>query len=604
MHKIFTFLIILFALTPLQAQSTMRKFLNLPAGHANHAMDLKPSGDGGFIVLETKVLSKNNLCSMSLTKLNSKGDSIWHKELLSSQLIPDIAVLDVNQNTGSILIGFQSVSSSKSDTRIARFDKNGILENDTTFLFNINDFEEITSIAITNDGGFAMTINAAAMGESFKGYLVKVKFDYSVEWTKKDSLSTYAKVIALKKDNIVCIGGERMARYDYSGTKFWEKIWTNVELKSICELPDQNLVAVGFGGLYQAIKTDPNGIEIWKKNYSGTAIPAIYPSFYDISSTPDGHLILAGSNNPGTTIEYFFTKADKNGNLMWKRSFFGSSINLLNRFVAVEVSSNGELALLAKYDKNLDGDHDQSGFFKTDTSGYMQNMDFETNNIQANKPIVIDDGKGGRCSVTFTYLSNVKKIKVQIFGDSIHASKSANFSFINRFMNIDADTASKFEATIKMIFYDEDLNGIKQLADLKFLHFDSSSKIWETFVPKSITPGIGTSYSAILNRATKFSPWTLGIAPQSSIKLSDHTPFFRYYPNPGNGNLQLKFGNEMIGSVYAELFDMHGKKILEKTLTDVSNNAQQLETNQLFKGTYWLKITNNQKIYTGQYIAL
>jgi len=604
MLKITTFFILLVATFSLKAQSTFRKFLDLPAGYANHAIDLKPSGDGGFIILEGKVLSSSNKCAMSLTKLNPKGDIIWHKELASNQLIPDIAVMDVDQSNGGILIGFQSISGSKSDTRIARFDKNGVLGNDTTFLYNTNDYEEITSIALTNDGGFAMTINAAAIGEAYKGYLVKVKFDYSVEWSKKDSISTYSQVIALKMGDLICVGSERMARYNYSGNLSWEKFWTNVELKSICELPDKNLVTVGSGGLYQAIKTDAAGTEIWKKNYSGTGIPAIYPSFHDVSSTPDGHLIFAGSNNPGTAIEYFFAKADKNGNLVWNRSFFGPSINLLNRFVAVESHANGELALLAKYDKNTDGDHDQSAFFKTDTLGYMQRMDLETNNVQASRPIVIDDGKGGRCSVTFTYLSNVKKIKIHSFGDSIHALKSADFKYISRFMNIDADTASKYEATIKMIFYDEDLNGIKQLADLKFLHYDSSIQTWEAFAPKSITPGIGTSYAAILNRATKFSPWTLGIAPLSSVNSNNFNSSVLCFPNPGNDNLNLSFREDMSGSAIVGLYDLQGRKVLEKTFADIGQSSLKLETNHLPQGTYFLKITNNNTVYTIKYLAL
>ncbi len=74
----------------------------------------------------------------------------------------------------------------------------------------------------------------------------------------------------------------------------------------------------------------------------------------------------------------------------------------------------------------------------------------------------------------------------------------------------------------------------------------------------------------------------------STIEFSENS--FSIYPNPSNGNFRIDF-DSTIGNIDVEIFSTIGQKVFEKQ--NISDNI--ISTNNLQKGVYLLKITNDSK---------
>ena len=84
----------------------------------------------------------------------------------------------------------------------------------------------------------------------------------------------------------------------------------------------------------------------------------------------------------------------------------------------------------------------------------------------------------------------------------------------------------------------------------------------------------------------KFEPLPL------STKKNNENPF-SIYPNPNNGRFVITFKNKLIENYTLDIYDTLGKKIATQNL-DISQTV--IETNNLSKGLYIVKITNPENI--------
>lgn len=85
---------------------------------------------------------------------------------------------------------------------------------------------------------------------------------------------------------------------------------------------------------YFLVKINSIGVIVWQKFYGGSNDEYLY----DVKETPDGGYILAGytnSNNGEVTgshglADYWIVKTKQNGDIVWQKTFGGSSVDLAN----------------------------------------------------------------------------------------------------------------------------------------------------------------------------------------------------------------------------------------------------------------------------------
>jgi len=204
-----------------------------------------------------------------------------------------------------------------------------------------------------------------------------------------ESYSTNGDMQGLNKGNSDAI----IVKYDPNGNVLWKKSFGGSKYDYFYHItlaPDGNLVAVGTSGSTDGdmqglnkgssdaiiVKYDINGNVLWKKSFGGNNFDA----FYSITSIPDGNFVVVGDANSSDgdlqglskgSTDAVIVKYDKNGNVLWKKSFGGSNSDGFNfvtltpdgNFVAVgeSTSTDGDMqglnkgsndAVIVKYDKN------------------------------------------------------------------------------------------------------------------------------------------------------------------------------------------------------------------------------------------------------------
>jgi hypothetical protein len=94
------------------------------------------------------------------------------------------------------------------------------------------------------------------------------------------------------------------------------------------------------------IKINPSGRVIWRRTISGPHTDVLY----DIDSTPDGGLVLAGATDSFGRSEYldaWLLKLHRNGAVQWSRTFGGSQYD---EFTKVITTNTGEIILTGSTD--------------------------------------------------------------------------------------------------------------------------------------------------------------------------------------------------------------------------------------------------------------
>lgn len=129
---------------------------------------------------------------------------------------------------------------------------------------------------------------------------------------------------------------------------------------------------------YFLVKINSIGVIVWQKFYGGSNDEFLY----DVKETPDGGYILAGytnSNNGEVTgshgsADYWIVKTNENGDIVWQKTFGGSSIDVAN---SITLTNDGGY-IVSGYTYSNDGDvignHGLEDYWviKLDSSGNKQ----------------------------------------------------------------------------------------------------------------------------------------------------------------------------------------------------------------------------------------
>ena len=344
----------------------------------------------------------------------------WQKNFLFTYYYHDYSSIQIND--GDIISCGPSTSTNieglpnkgGSDVIILKNDKDGNLLWQKSWGGNSHDY--LNNVIVTEDGNFILfgrsestDIEGLPNKGSYDAIIVKYDKDGNLLWQKSWGGSGYdslSQVIETEDGNFILFGRSEstdieglpnkvsqdaiILKYDKNGNMLWQKSWggNNREyLKNAIETEDGNFILFGYTsstdieglpnkGSQDAIivKYDKDGNMLWQKSWGGSG----YDSLSQVIETEDGNFILFG-HSESTDIEglpnkgsqdAIILKYDKNGNMLWQKSWGGNNREYLKNAIETEDESiilvgysvstdieglpnkGGQDAIIVKYDKD------------------------------------------------------------------------------------------------------------------------------------------------------------------------------------------------------------------------------------------------------------
>ena len=259
------------------------------------------------------------------------------------------------------------------------------------------------SITRTSDGGILITGTTSSNDGDFEGmrkgrydiFVIKLDTNGDVLWKKTFGGSSFDvgySITTTSDDGILITGHTNsndgdfkgmnkgdgdifVIKLDRDGNVLWKKTFggSNWDVgQSITTSPDGGILITGetysndgdFKGMNKGeddifvVKLDKDGNLLWKKTFGGSDRDV----GHSITTTSDGGVLITGytqSNdgdfegmNKGGSEDIFVMKLDKDGNLLWKKTFGGSGDD---KGYSITTTSDGGILITGKTSSN-DGD--------------------------------------------------------------------------------------------------------------------------------------------------------------------------------------------------------------------------------------------------------
>ncbi|MDB4098583.1 hypothetical protein N9533_01590 [Polaribacter sp.] len=376
------------------------EFVETLGGSKNDAFNaVKATTDGGYITAgytqsnNGDILEKTNTSfDFLISKFSSKNILEWQKTFGGSDDDRATAIVQTLDG-GFAVLGFAkstdiavSENAGSKDFWLLKLTSNGNLLWEKFFGFSGADYG--TDLIETKEGGFLITgvldVSASDGQGSAKSTATKhsggdywaIKTDNTgaLEWSRFFGGSfTEVPLGVLETDahNFVIVGSSdskdfnisnNKGSYDFwiikistEGTLLWEKSFGGSEIdeaKAITTTNDGNFIIVGDtrstdknvsknngAADIWVLKVSEEGTLLWEKTIGGTNFDVARA----VSRTQDNGYLISGSSrsldngfeNKGQN-DALILKIDKNGNLLWKKTFGGSEIDFLYGVVELE----------------------------------------------------------------------------------------------------------------------------------------------------------------------------------------------------------------------------------------------------------------------------
>lgn len=242
-------------------------------------------------------------------------------------------------------------STTASDLLMMKTDATGTTQWIKTY-GNANDDETGDEAIETLDGGYLL----GGTSNNQHAFLVKTNAAGVTQWQFKYDLGGGCGIQdmhALPDSSFLVIFGATNTTYypgfcriDKNGVILWIKQFTNINtgnslLKTIIPLSNGDFIGVGrismgSGTFHEFLfRFDASGNITWTKRFSGGF-------FYDGIQTSDGNLVIVGYSNSATIL----AKIDINANVLWRKSYTNSLVDIRGHSVAENAS--GQLILMTK----------------------------------------------------------------------------------------------------------------------------------------------------------------------------------------------------------------------------------------------------------------
>lgn len=368
----------------------------------------------------------------------------------------------------------------------------------------------------------------------------------------------------------------------------------------------QNHVSNGNSDVYIS-KLDSSGNYVWSKSFGGISIDRGGV----IATDSDGNVYLGGSYrdtvdfDPGIGVssivaqgafDFFVQKMDRNGNMVWVKSFGGTSQEYI-RGIAVDDSKNvyltGEFSHTADFDPGV-------GIFNLTSSGaagykdmFIEKLDSLGNLSWAHKigdsleevGYDIAVNQIGNITITGTYTGGVdfdpssSVYNLNSLGNFdvfvAEFSNSGNFNWASSVGGHSFDIATSLEI-------DKDDN-------ILVAGYYSSDSI-------DFDPGVTNNWR-INNGATDFYAFKLN---KSLVGLNGFDNIFKFklFPNPTKGEFEVSL-NQFKGEIInLSIIDLQGRVIEERKISCSSNESlkERFNLTDSSNGVYFIAIRNENGV--------
>jgi hypothetical protein len=245
-------------------------------------------------------------------------------------------------------------------------------------------FDNLCSMAHTADGGYVLAGYTNSFGDGL--WLVKTDADGNPQWNK-----TYSGAYGDESAFVIQAsdGGYAIASYtcnsgnvdfwliktDALGNLQWNRTYGGSSYDialSIVQTPDDGYMLAGYtdsfgGNDILLIKTDVNGVMEWNRAYTLEAISGYYMACSLILTNDGGYALATTSDFPKTDYDYWLTKIDSTGNMLWNKTYGGASSDYV--YSLYQTYDNGYTLAGVTYSHGKGGD---AWLVKTDAFGNQE----------------------------------------------------------------------------------------------------------------------------------------------------------------------------------------------------------------------------------------
>lgn len=289
-------------------------------------------------------------------KIDSIGNVIWGKSLGGSGN-DDLKRIKATSDGGFIAGGCYAFSTSNTDALVLKFNSSGNLQ--WNRLLNCGNFEIVTDLVETSDGGYIIVGGGGVPSSDQKLFAAKLTNSGSVTWFKRFNYGTCtgSGVKQTSDGGFIISGGTGTPTMDYllmkldsNGNINWAKSYggsSNEVSYEINLVPGGGYLITGDSWSFHygnqdlwLIKTDQNGNIIWNRTY-GESNKAFRCSNTYVNY--DGSAITACSDQSSSNADAYLVKTGANGNLLWVKNYGGSANDVNTRIL--KTSDNGYFSI-------------------------------------------------------------------------------------------------------------------------------------------------------------------------------------------------------------------------------------------------------------------
>lgn len=439
-----------------------------------------------------------------------------------------------------------------------------------SFTFGGSGDDYATSVVATTDGGYMVAGYSNSNDGDVSGnhggfdyWLVKLDAEGHLIWQRSlgGSLGDYASNVIQTRD-----GGYAVSGYTNS---------------------NDNDVSGNHGSTdYWVVKTDGMGIIQWQKAMGGTGLDNAMDMH---QTTDDGFIVIGYSNsgdgdvsgNHGGSFDYWLTKMDINGNLLWQKSLGGSDDD---QGMTVRQLDDGGY-LVGGYSKSSDADV---------TTGHSEHgYDYWIARTDANANLMWQQTYGGgnddyvmsMCQTGSSYL-------IAGYSNSIDGDVQGNHGIYDYWLIM-------INPSNGALIWQTTLGGS---AD------DRATSVQPTVDGNYIVTGYASSndYDVTGNHNAGVPDyWVVKLKPGKPIPTDVHVPTITgtnddivFYPNPSYGTMNFLLPKYQTNYNFV-LIDLSGKRILNERIL---NNR--IDASTINKGFYFYEILSdrNEILTTGKVI--
>jgi len=437
-----------------------------------------------------------------------------------------------------------------------------------------NDFG--LSVQQTTDGGYILFGETASFGQgAWDFYLVKTNNIGDKLWEKTFGREKYDLGLSVKQTNdggyILCgafsgLGSDSLAliKTDPDGNEIWSKQFRGSVVRDVGrfvqQTSDEGYIVVGFNGSSQEenvllLKTDSDGNEEWMKTYE--RIGAQFGN--GVRQTEDGGYIVAGQTKHRTLTgsDVYLMRMDAGGDTIWTKSF-GTTSAQTSRSICI--ADDGGFVVLG-YDQSRMQD---LYLLKTDLSGneeWSKNYGGDGQDVGYAVQQTTDGG----------YILSGAKQNIGNQTSDMYAVK----------------TSSSGEVEWENLYPKNEISdatSVQQTTDGGYVLIGTTTRLTDT----------GSESDFYLVKTDPLGILAHGIDPKKGIIISAS-------PNPFTEFTILKFENQNHEIYSMKLFDVQGR--LVRKYEQITSGEIRIERENFIPGLYIFRLEKENKLVgTGKLI--